>query len=300
MKLFTPLAFACFAGSALGAVVNFDFNYRDAVPSMAPELDPAPYTYSGLGAAPDSGANTKWNSVRRNSSNTFSTAGGINTNPVNSGYPTVDSSNTASAVTISLTQNNSIGHGRNYGDQELGGAGHGYDNLMGDYLLLSSPAAGTVLQAAGTIGGLVAGNSYQIYFYGQGASNGTPTSTSGQNSLFGITSTLGGTQLYTQQQTGWDGVAGGNGTLTEGVEYVKFTATANGSGQIFFTWANVVTGVGGNVDVDKVAGTGTGSPFAALNAIQVVLVPEPGAAILGSLGLAGILLRRRRGRQSAE
>ena len=300
MKLFTPLAFVCFAGSALGAVVNFDFNFRDSVISPNPELDPAPDTYSGLGAAPDSGGNTKWNSVRRTSSNTFSTASGINTNPVNFGYPTVDSSNTASAVTISLTSAGGIGQGRTYGDQELGGGGHGYDDLMGDFLLLNTPTADTVIQAAGTIGGLTAGNDYQIYFYRQGAVNGTASSTSGQNSLFGITSTLGGAQLYTQQQTGWDGVAGGNGFLTEGVEFVKFTATANVSGQIFFTWANVITGVNGNVGSDQIAGTGTGSRFAALNAIQVVSVPEPGAALLGSLGLCGVLLRRRRDGQSAE
>lgn len=301
MKCALPaiLAFVVTAIPAGAAVVNFDFNLRLGDDSNV-GAGAAGDTYLGLGAAPDLGANTHWNSVRRTSSSSVSSAAAVN-NGASGGGPIRDSSGAATSVDVLLSGtgvsplNTTIGHQRDLGQQELGTT-MVLDDLMGDFLQLDAPgadSAGNLGTVNGTINGLTVGASYEIYFYGQSATYGLPgSSTSGANSFFALTSTLGGPIIGSGKQTGWDGVDGGNGTLTENVEYVKFTATANGSGEIYFIWQNVIAGV--NVVTDAATdSTGGSSDLAALNGIQIVAVPEPSALVLVALsGLA--LLRRRR------
>lgn len=298
MKFPLPLFLAISAmnGAASAAVVNFDFNLR-----LSDDSNVAGDTYVGFGAAPDSAGNTHWNSVRRTSNSTVSSAAGVNNNTPGGG-PIRDSSGAATTVDILLNGttspagNTSMGQQKNPLQQELGTTG-AYQNLMADYLQLNAPgtdSAGNVGTINGTINGLVANATYEIYFYGQGATYGSPGSTtSGANSLFGITSSFGGPVVGSMQQTGWDGVNGGNGVLTQGVEFVKFTTMANSLGEIFFIWQNVVAGV--NVTTDFATdGSGGSSDLAALNGIQIAQVPEPSAALLACLGVLGMTVRRRR------
>lgn len=288
MKLFLPLtlAVAALTGAAPAVVINFDFNLR--LPGDD-DSNVATDTYVGLGAAPDLAGNTHWNSVRRNGSTGFSSSAAINS-------PIQDSSGTASNVSITIgaagLTNATIAHSKEPLHQELGSGG-AYENLMGDFVQVHADSPGTVGTAVGTIANLTAFASYEIYFYGQGATYGTPGNfTSGQNSLFAITDTLGGNTIGTAKQTGWDAVDGGNGTLTEGVEYVKFLVTANASGQVFFRWENVVAGVNAGTDL-ATNEDGDGSEYGALNGIQIVSVPEPSLALLGGLGVLGLVRRRR-------
>jgi MYXO-CTERM domain-containing protein len=157
---------------------------------------------------------------------------------------------------------------------------------MSDYAVLEATNSATIKSATGLFSGLVPSGTYDLYFYGQG-DNFTNSGPSGQNTLF----TLGGES----KQTGWDGFTSGDGLLLEGIEFVKFTVEADAEGRIVFSWANVVPGLGGNVETDA---DGTASRFAALNAIQLVsttptAVPEPTVALLGTFGLLALLRRRR-------
>ncbi|WP_367870727.1 PEP-CTERM sorting domain-containing protein [Luteolibacter sp. Populi] len=298
MKFALPriLALSLLAGSASGAVINFDFNLG-GVDANVP-LD----TYVGLAAAPDSaGSGAIWNSVRRTGSTSISSSNHLNTHVGPTLTPTRDSTGVATTASVTIAGegigliNSHIGHQQSVGNQELGGGS--LTDLMGDFIVVDSDGGnGTVGTAYGTIAGLAANAYYDIYFYGQGSANPTPgDSGDGQNSLFAITGTFGGSLVGPAEQTGWDGVNGGNGTLTEGAEFVKFSIQTNNLGEVFFMWQNVVTGPGGNVLTDAVPnGVNGGSRAGALNAIQIVSVPEPSAVLLGALGMLGVLVRRRR------
>ena len=265
------LLLAALSGAVSATVVNIDFN-------RLPVSGIPTNTYVGLGAAPDLPTNTTWNGLNRANSGSGIT-----------GTSLLDSAGLVTSVSISIPP--VISHGSTVGDQELG-PGDSLLDLMSDNISIDSGAAGTLVSKSGTLAGLVVGGLYDIYFYGQGDDNNASSANDGQNSLFAITSSLGGPVIGTAKQTGYDGVPGGNEILTEGVEYVKFTATANSLGQIFFTWENVVPGV--NVTTDLVPNLGnTGSPFASLNGIQIVAVPEPSVALLGAFGLLSLLRRRR-------
>jgi hypothetical protein len=254
------LSIACMAGLARAAVVNVDFNHL-ALPS----------TQTGTAAAPDEqGTSAIWNSIVRQAWE----------DTVDTGY-LVDSAGNLTSVALSLGINGS--HSKPTGDQELSG---GFSALMSDYAFLSSGSNQLVQQESAVLSGLVPSGSYDLYFYGQG-DKFTGNVFRGQNTLF----TLGGDS----KQTSWDGIAGGNGMLVEGVEFVRFTAVADLDGKIAFTWANVVAGPGGNVAADL---DGTSSMFAAFNGLQIVelaadAVPEPSAALLAGLGLFALLHRRR-------
>jgi len=249
-------AFAC-SGLAFGQVVNIDFDEFDNTA-----------VYQGQAAAFDpAGGSAIWNRV---SGNGVSTISGSNLK---------DSFGSATTVGISLAIQDSYLSVN--GQQELGGAGGTYSNLMGDYVYISSAAPDQIVSRAGTITGLDAGQLYEVYFYGQG-NNFVEAFAEGQNTLFTI-----GT---TSKQTSWDGVDGGNGTLTEDIEYVKFMVTAGIGGQIAFNYANVVGGAGGNVPEDF---DGQGSIYGVINGIQIVPVPEPSAALLSGIGFLALLRRRR-------
>lgn len=266
----SALALAAMSNLASGTVVNIDFNSATSA------------TYVGQAAAPDlaGGATATWNPLL----NVSGTASSTNLN---------DSTGAATAIDFSLsglTGTTSTAAS----EAELGG---GYLSLMRDSVYVDSASSTTIATATGTFSGLVVGATYDIYFYGQGqymstsTTNGSPAGYRGQNSYFEV----GGTG----KQTGWDGTVGGNGTLVEGIEYVKFTAIAADGGVlggvINFDLENVVPGGSGNVTTDNApSNTGLGARRGAINAIQLVhVVPEPSSALLGLLGAFGLLRRRR-------
>lgn len=281
MKSLLPLfLLACSLGAqATATVVNIDFSREPGTSGT----NQGP-TYNGLGAAPDAPGNTTWNAVVRDDSNSI-TANNL-----------VDSSGMATTVDILISEGSvaqSIAGGSfSAVDQELA-AFPNFSDLMSDWVSLNSAGAGALGTATGTISGLASGQFYEIYFYGQGADNTPDDVTDGQNSFFAITSSLGGPIVGTGKQTGYDNTPGGNGVLTEGHEYVKFAAQADGSGNIYFLWQNVIPG--DNVVSDSVQNsTNTGSQIGALNGIQIAVVPEPSSALLALLGAFGLMARRRR------
>lgn len=268
------LVLASFLSSfAHAAVVNVDFNFLDSLGAPSP-------SFTGLAAAPDpAGASALWNSA----------APWIDR--VNA-VDLLDSTGAPTSIAVSLSVSKTFASIA--GQQELG-TGGAFVALMSDYAILGSGSASVVQTESGTVSGLVPTHSYDLYFYGQG-DNFSLAGPRGQNTLF----TVGGEG----KQTGWDGYAGGDGLLMEGIEYVKFTVEADADGRIVFSWANVVpiieaaegvAAVEGNVTSDQ---DGQASRFAAFNALQIVssstaVVPEPSSALLGGLGLLALLRRRR-------
>jgi hypothetical protein len=248
-----------FTGPLAGQVINIDFDESTNV-----------QTYQGLAGANDpSGATALWNRLT-----------GSGTTTIN-GTNLVDSDGQTTGVGITLGINGSFLSAP--GQQQLGT----WEDLMTDYVFISAPTQEQVVSNTALIFGLDPGKLYDVYLYGQG-NNFLEAYSEGQNTLF----TIGGVS----KQTSWDGIAGGDGLLVEGIEYVKYSVVANPTGQISFNWANVVAGPGGNVATDL---DGNPSRFGVLNGIQIVdvaAVPEPAAALLGALGALGLLglLRRRR------
>lgn len=240
---------------AWAQVINIDFD-DSALPT----------SFAGSAAAPDpAGGTAFWNGLTRSGNGLISAS------------DLVDSQGNASSVDIVLDVNDSFSSVG--GEQELGAADE-YATLMADYVFLAALTNAEVLTRTGTIAGLNPGGLYDVYFYGQGDNFSQPGSP-GQNTLF----TIGSLSL----QTSWDGFAGGDGVLAEGIEYVKFTVNASGGGEVAFSYSNVVAGPGGNVATDL---DGSASRYAAINAIQIVAVPEPSVALLCGLGL--LAFRRRR------
>lgn len=264
------LTLAAMTGLASASVVNIDFGS-----SLTTNV------YTGQAAAPDpaGGATATWNPL-------------LNVSGTASSLALKDSTNTTTGIgfTVSGIQGTVSSAPA---ENEQGG---GYASLMRDYIRIDGVTGGTVVSTSGKFTGLVVGGTYELYFYGQGenmAPAGAGSLLRGQNSLF----TIGGTS----KQTSWDGIAGGNGVLTEGVEYVKFSTIADINGEINFSWANVVaTGATPNVLVDLAPNaatppSNTASRYGVLNALQLVyVVPEPSTALLGMFGCLGLLVRRRR------
>ncbi|MEK7949492.1 hypothetical protein [Luteolibacter soli] len=248
-----------FAGPLAAQVINIDFDKDETSP-----------VYLGLAAAPDPSGNAAiWNSLYGSGTGTISKSS------------LVDSSGQSTGVGISLGING--GYLSVPGQQENGGAGLGYQDLMSDYVYLAATTNTQVLSKNGSITGLNPLKTYDIYLYAQG-DNFLGEYSDGQNALI----TINGVS----KQTSWDGVIGGDGLLVEGIEYVRFTALPNASGQINFSYANVVTGVNATSDLD-----GLNSRFAVINGIQIVdlaAVPEPSGALLAAVGLLAMSRRRRR------
>ncbi|WP_193214419.1 hypothetical protein [Luteolibacter marinus] len=251
-----------FCGDALQAqMINIDFSAPDD-----------PYVFTGLAAVPDpAGEAALWNQLPA------STGGLV------SFFGLVDSYGNPTPVSIQLAINGYYSDPA--GQQEMGGPGAPLEGMMADYVYLSAPTNTQVVSKTGTIGGLVSGNAYDIYFYSQGNTFSGPYS-AGQNGLFNVGGEI--------KQSSWDGTAGGDGLLVDGVEYVKFSAVADDRGAVEFSWANVVAGPDGNVAVDL---DGQSSRFAVINGIQIVdataAVPELSAGLLGLLGGMMLFSRRR-------
>jgi hypothetical protein len=248
-----------FTGPLAAQVINVDFDKDELAP-----------IYLGLAAAPDPSGNAAiWNQLYGSGTDTISAPNLVN------------SSGQATGVGISLGINGSYLSAP--GQQENGGAGLTYQKLMSDYVYLSAATNAEVVTKNGSITGLNPAKLYDIYLFAQG-DNFLGEYSDGQNALI----TINGIS----KQTSWDGVLGGDGLLVEGIEYVKFSALPDASGNIFFSYANVVTGVNAASDVD-----GLNSRFAVINALQIVdiaAVPEPTVALSGAAGLLTAFRRRRR------
>ena len=263
------LSLAAMTGLASATVVNVDFNSTTSA------------TYVGQAAAPDlaGGATATWNPL------TSIVGSGSST-----GTALKDSTNATTGIGFSISGLSLTAPTSSSATTEAERSG-GYLSLMRDGINVESASSTAVATATGSFTGLVVGATYDIYLYGQGVTMNATVGTTGfrgQNSYFEVNG-IG-------KQTGWDGIAGGDGVLVEGIEYVKFTAVAIG-GVINFDFENVVPGAGGNVATDDAPGTagGGGGRRGVLNAIQLVeVVPEPSTALLGALGVLGCLVRRRR------
>jgi hypothetical protein len=262
MKFLLHLATTGLALSAAvsAQVINIDFD-ESSTTSI----------YQGLAAAPDpAGGSAQWNRVTGSGTTTI-TASNL-----------TDSDGDSTGIGIELRINGS--YLELAGQQEMGGIPRTYEDLMSDYVFLSSPTNTQVVSKSGRIFGLDPSKLYDVYLYAQGDDFNVDFSP-GQNALF----TINGLS----KQTSWDGVEGGNGLLVEGIEYVRYSVAASALGEIAFTYANVVSGPGGNVVTDL---DGINSRFAGINGIQIVdvaLVPEPSVVLLGGVGLLGLLRRRR-------
>ena len=226
--------------------------------------------YSGLAAAPDVAGGGIWNG-------TFaSTASGL-----------VDSTNVATAVGININSGFVFDSSNTrFADQELNG---GFSTLFQDYIF----SAGSRTEGqhedlvTGVIFGLVAGNAYDLYFYGQG-DNFTDTNISGGQNV-GIRI---GTDVRHTSHDGvlgevfynfGDRVIGGDGLLVEDIEYVVFRGiVADSQGEINFEQFN--PGAGSHAtdstffdssllaagDPLAVDADGNDSRFHVLNGIQIV------------------------------
>ena len=227
--------------------------------------------YSGQAAAPDVAGGGIWNGTF------FTTASGL-----------VDSTNVATAVGINITINFGFvfdSSNTRFADQELNG---GFSNLFRDYAF----STGSMIEGEhedlvpGVIFGLVAGNAYDLYFYGQG-DNFTDTNISGGQNV--------GIRIGTDvRHTSHDGVlgdsgffggnrVGGDGLLVEDIEYVVFRGIiADSQGEINFEQFN--PGAGSHAtdstffdssllaagDPLAVDADGNDSRFHAVNGIQIV------------------------------
>ena len=263
----------CLGATLLGATAQADVVNIDLNDGIAENL------YTGLAAASDpAGTAAIFNDVISNTSTGL-----------------VDSFGNATSVGVNLGGGNIF---NNRVDQELAadpnGDGSTIANLLGDYAGLRDDNGGEI--RTGNINGLVAGNAYDIYLYGQGDNFGGGIN-GGQNTGFRI-----GTDV---RHTSHDGVNGGDGNLVEDIEYVLFSGiVADATGTIVLDY--FAPGVGTNGTDPSLVDSDTGSAdvdgnvsrFAALNAIQIVgdltAVPEPSSfAVILGLGFAGLARRKR-------
>ena len=240
------------------AVVSIDFNFGSP-------------THVGLAGAPDTeGASAIWN--------------GTNGTPINAA---LDSAGTVTPVGLTIDSRGSF---NNLSDQELAS---GQVDLFSDYLSSRANSNSNDLRT-GNFSGLIPGNSYDLYFYGQGDNFTATSDNGGQNVGIRIGSDV--------RHTSYDGTSGGDGQLVEDIEFVVFRSiVADSTGTIGFEHFNPGTGLHatdmsffdsstGLADVD-----GNPSRFHALNGVQIVgtfVIPEPSS--LSLLGMAGLLLFKRR------
>ena len=225
---------------------------------------PSP-VYSGLAAAPDVAGGGTWNEATPQ--------------PV-SRVGLVDSTNVATPVGICVgdvsfftSLDNSIFDPRPP-EQEVSAAG-GFADLFGDYLFASN-FEDYLVTGSGRVFGLAPGNTYDLYFYGQGDNfDDFNTLESGQNVGIRIGDDV--------RHTSHDGVNGGDGLLVEDIEYVVFRGiVADSLGEIHFDHFNPGVGLhatdtsfhdssllaaGDPLAVDA---DGNASRFHALNGIQIV------------------------------
>jgi hypothetical protein len=132
-----------------------------------------------------------------------------------------------------------------------------FRSLMGDYLYLEGQQA---TAAVIRVTGLPASQLISLVFLAANAAN--------QGSTFSI----GANSLSTSD------TAGIGTSLIAGDEYVQFSETSSATGEIEIKWT-----------------LKAGNQYSALNGMQIDIaaIPEPSAALLGGLGVLGLLRRRR-------
>jgi len=220
-------------------------------------------------------------------------------NSISGGSPNVsglvDSFGAATSVGIDINSRGAFGTANSQGELS---AAVGLTPLIGDYL--SSRANNSQADVrTGQINGLIAGNAYDFYVYGQGDNFG-----GGQNGGQNV-----GIRIGTDvRHTSYDGTPGGDGLLVEDIEYVVFRGIiADANGEINFEHFNPGQGTlatdtsffdssTGLADADN-----NPSRFHAINGIQIVgnftepeQVPEPSALAGLSLLALGLFTRRQR------
>lgn len=135
--------------------------------------------------------------------------------------------------------------------------------LLQDFVYLHTSSSNT---ATITLSGFTANQSLaSIVLYGMnGDAGGTNPNQNASFTIGGVTKSTNATSVTS--------------TLAENVNYVRFdNIQANGSGNVVITWTNPAGG----------------SNWSTFNGLQIQAVPEPSAALLGSLGLLALLRRRR-------
>ena len=160
----------------------------------------------------------------------------------------VDSINNATSVT--LTKGASLNH-----NSETGTA----NDLMQDYLHNGNAAITTQTV---TFGGLVANGQYELILYGLGDA-------SDQWTDFAVDAANGGAAAST--------TGGARDTIASPDNYVTLNATADGSGNLTYTWGRNIATYHGH------------------NGLQLTAIPEPSSAALlgGLLALSAVMVRRR-------
>jgi PEP-CTERM motif len=156
----------------------------------------------------------------------------------------VDSTGAATGISLSFASTNQRGY-------NTGSA----NNLLVDYLYNEGNSTSTV-----NLTGLTPNSAFSLYLYGNGDNNI-------QSSTFTLNAFNGGAT----------GRTFGSDRSNINNTFVKLDGTANGSGNVSFTWT---------------AAPST-SAFGPFNGFQLQTVPEPSAALLGGLGLLALLRRRR-------
>ena len=144
-----------------------------------------------------------------------------------------------------------------------------HTELFADYVFSRALDSGADLQTS-TINGLIPGNSYDLYIYGQGDNFDLGFNTFGGQNV--------GVRIGTDvRHTSYDGIPGGDGLLVEDIEYVKFTGiVADADGVITFEHFNPGVGIHGTDPAFADSSTGSfdldnnNSRFHAMNGLQIV------------------------------
>ena len=284
LRFFVVISILTVPSNVIADVVNIDFGAQF---TSGGNLGPNPRVQVGLAAVLDdpAGADAIWNE----------SDGAVINNALNSA---------GTATTVSID----VGNPRNFSNLRDQESSAGISSLQGDYILINA-GTGQGIVEVGVFGGLMAGESYDLYFYGQGDNFGDGDS-GGQNVGVRI-----GTDV---RHTSWDGVAGtqfdpsigaggggGDGFLVEDIEYVLFTGIeADSAGEISFEFFNPGGGelstnsLFFDSDTNSPDLDGNTSRFAAINGIQIVgnfaAVPEPSSVVAIGLLALGCCTGRRR------
>lgn len=186
-----------------------------------------------------------------------------NWNNATSGAALVDSTGSASNITVTYT----VGGWSN----QYVGTTTADQHLMKGYLDISGTLA-TV-----TLNNLNPALTYQVYLYsdGENTSNGTPVARTG-------TFTLGGVST---------GITDSAGAQFSGA-YTPVAAGTTGAGN--YTVFTISGSSSYNITAQGTAADAIDNVFRApINALQITAVPEPTALALGALGLVALVRRRR-------